>query len=201
MIRDLHRSPLGRAGLGEAIRGFLAEMARESDVRFHADIDEVDVPAPIALLLYRNAREGVMNALKHAKASNIWVAVEQQGDEVEMVLRDDGVGFDVEAPGPGGPLRDDDDARARRPSVAAPSRSRASPERDDDHRPVPDVVAPGGRNPKSGRASGSRAAPAGASRGAVREPSGLADGAHPRIAATISQISPTYTKMSPTLTA
>ena len=102
LIRDLHRSPLGRAGLGEAIRGFLAEMARESDVRFHADIDEVDVPAPIALLLYHNAREGVMNALKHAKASNIWVAVEQQGDEVEMMLRDDGVGFDVEAPGPEG---------------------------------------------------------------------------------------------------
>jgi len=102
LIRDLHRSPLGRAGLGEAIRGFLAEMARESDVRFHADIDEVDVPAPIALLLYHNAREGVMNALKHANASNIWVAVEQQGDEVEMILRDDGVGFDVEAPGPEG---------------------------------------------------------------------------------------------------
>ena len=105
LIRDLHRSPLGRAGLGEAIRGFLAEMARESDVRFHADIDEVDVPAPIALLLYHNAREGVMNALTHAKASNIWVAVEQEGDEgdeVEMTLRDDGVGFDVEAPGPEG---------------------------------------------------------------------------------------------------
>jgi signal transduction histidine kinase len=103
LIRDLHRSPLGRAGLGEAIRGFLAEMARETDVvLFHADIDEVDVPAPIALLLYHNAREGVMNALKHAHATNIWVAVEQQGDEVEMVLRDDGVGFDVEAPGPEG---------------------------------------------------------------------------------------------------
>jgi signal transduction histidine kinase len=102
LIRDLHRSPLGRAGLGEAIRGFLAEMARESDVRFQADIDEVDVPAPIALLLYHNAREGVMNALKHANASNIWVAVEQSGDEVEMTLRDDGVGFDVEAPGPEG---------------------------------------------------------------------------------------------------
>jgi signal transduction histidine kinase len=102
LIRDLHRSPLGRAGLGEAIRGFLAEMARESDVRFHADIDEVDVPAPIALLLYHNAREGVMNSLKHAKASNIWVVVEQKGDEVEMTLRDDGVGFDIEAPGPEG---------------------------------------------------------------------------------------------------
>jgi signal transduction histidine kinase len=102
LIRDLHRSPLGRAGLGEAIRSFLAEMARESEVLFHADIEEVDVPAPIALLLYHNAREGVMNALKHAKATNIWITVNQQGDEVEMVLRDDGVGFDVEAPGPEG---------------------------------------------------------------------------------------------------
>jgi signal transduction histidine kinase len=101
LIRDLHRSPLGRAGLGEAIRSFLVDVSRD-DVQLHADIDEVDVPGPIALLLYHNAREGVMNALKHANASNIWISVEQQGDEVEMVLRDDGVGFDVEAPGPEG---------------------------------------------------------------------------------------------------
>ena len=42
------------------------------------------------------------NALKHARASNIWISVAQQGDEVEMVLRDDGIGFDVEAPEPEG---------------------------------------------------------------------------------------------------
>jgi signal transduction histidine kinase len=102
LIRDLHRSPLGRAGLEEAINGFLVEVGRESDVRFHTDIEEVQLPAPIALLLYHNAREAVMNALKHARASNIWISVAQQGDEVEMVLRDDGVGFDVEAPGPEG---------------------------------------------------------------------------------------------------
>jgi signal transduction histidine kinase len=101
LTRELHRSPLGRAGLGEAIRSFLVDVSRD-DVQLHADIDEVDVPGPIALLLYNNAREGVMNALMHANASNIWVSVEQQGDEVEMVLRDDGVGFDVEAPGPEG---------------------------------------------------------------------------------------------------
>jgi len=102
LIRDLHRSPLGRAGLAEAIQGFLAEMARESEVRFRADVAEVDVPAPIALLLYHNAREAVMNALKHAQAQNIWVEVEQEGDEVQMVVRDDGVGFDTTAPGPEG---------------------------------------------------------------------------------------------------
>ena len=69
---------------------------------FHADVAEVDVPPPIALLLYHNAREAVMNSLKHARATNIWVDVEQQGDEVEMRVRDDGVGFDAQGPGPEG---------------------------------------------------------------------------------------------------
>jgi len=102
LIRDLHRSPLGRAGLAEALQSFIAEMGRDADARFHTDIDEVELPAPIALLLYHIAREGVMNALKHAKADNVWITMKPQGDEVEMLLRDDGIGFDVEAPGPEG---------------------------------------------------------------------------------------------------
>jgi signal transduction histidine kinase len=80
----------------------MAETGRESDVQFHTDIDEIDLPAPIALLLYHIAREGVMNSLKHAKASNMWLTVKQDGEEVELVLRDDGVGFDADAPEPEG---------------------------------------------------------------------------------------------------
>jgi signal transduction histidine kinase len=102
LIRDLHRSPLGRAGLAEALEGFIDETARESDVRFHTDIDEIPLPPPIALLVYHIAREGVMNALKHADASSVWVTVKQQGDIVVLTLRDDGAGFDVEAPPPEG---------------------------------------------------------------------------------------------------
>jgi signal transduction histidine kinase len=102
LIRDLHRSPLGRAGLAEALHSFIAESGKDSDVRFHTDIDEIDLPAPIALLMYKIANEGVMNALKHARASNMWLTVKQEGDEVEMVLRDDGVGFDSDAPEPEG---------------------------------------------------------------------------------------------------
>lgn len=102
LIRDLHRSPLGRAGVAEAIHSFIAETGRDSDVQFHTDIDEVELPAPIALLLYHIAREGVMNSLKHAHASNMWLTVKQTGDEVELDLRDDGVGFDDQAPSPEG---------------------------------------------------------------------------------------------------
>ena len=102
LIRDLHRSPLGRAGLEEALHGFISEVGRGSEVRFHTDISEVALPAPIALLVYHIAREGVMNALKHAHASNMWLTVKQLGDNVELVLKDDGSGFDAEAPGPEG---------------------------------------------------------------------------------------------------
>jgi signal transduction histidine kinase len=101
LIRDLHRSPLG-AGLAEAIRGFIVEAGRDSDVEFHTDIDEIELPAPIALLLYKIAGEGVMNTLKHANAKNLWLTVKPDGDEVTMELRDDGVGYDTGAPEPEG---------------------------------------------------------------------------------------------------
>jgi signal transduction histidine kinase len=102
LIRDLHRSPLGRAGVAEAIHSFIAETGRDAEVQFHTDIDEVELPAPIALLLYHIAREGVMNSLKHANAGNMWLIVKQKGGEVELDLRDDGVGFDDQAPPPEG---------------------------------------------------------------------------------------------------
>jgi signal transduction histidine kinase len=101
LIRELHRSPLG-AGLAEALRGFIVEVGRDSDVEFHVEIDEIELPGPIALLLYHNAREGTMNALKHANAKNIWLTVKPDGDEVTMELRDDGVGYDTSAPEPEG---------------------------------------------------------------------------------------------------
>jgi signal transduction histidine kinase len=102
LIRDLHRSPLGRAGLADSLQSFILETARDSDVDFHTDVDEVELPPPIALLVYHIAREGVMNALKHANARNVWLTVKGEADLVELVLRDDGEGFDTDAPPPEG---------------------------------------------------------------------------------------------------
>ncbi|MBI3648360.1 MAG: sensor histidine kinase [Actinobacteria bacterium] len=102
LIRDLHRSPLGPKGLREALGSFTEEMGRDSGVTFHTDVQEVALPAPIALLVYHIAREGVTNALKHARASNFWITVGETPDHIELQLRDDGVGFDAAAPGPEG---------------------------------------------------------------------------------------------------
>jgi signal transduction histidine kinase len=102
LIRDLHRSPLGAKGLAEALESFTDEVGRDSNVRFHRDVEDIPLPAPIALLVYHIAREGVMNALKHAHATDMWIAVREQDDMIELQLRDNGVGFDISAPGPEG---------------------------------------------------------------------------------------------------
>jgi signal transduction histidine kinase len=102
LIRDLHRSPLGAKGLSEALESFTDEVGRDSGIRFHRDVEDVPLPAPIALLVYHIAREGVMNALKHARATDMWITVHEQDDSIVLQLRDNGVGFDMSAPGPEG---------------------------------------------------------------------------------------------------
>ena len=102
LIRDLHRSPLGHAGLADALRGFIDEIGKDSGVRFHTDVTESQLPPPIALLVYHIAREGVMNAMKHSGATNVWIDLRMEDDDVLLTIRDDGVGFDIDAPGPEG---------------------------------------------------------------------------------------------------
>ena len=43
-----------------------------------------------------------MNALKHAEADNIWISLHERDDGVELQIRDDGRGFDTDAPSPEG---------------------------------------------------------------------------------------------------
>jgi len=101
LIRDLHRSPLGATGLAESLESFTDEVGRDS-IRFHHDVQDIQLPAPIALLIFHIAREGVMNALKHAEPTDVWIAVTEVGDNIVLRLKDNGAGFDVAAPGPEG---------------------------------------------------------------------------------------------------
>ena len=65
-------------------------------------MENIDLPPPIALLVYHIAREGVTNALKHAKATEMYIDVTQDAESFELELRDNGVGFDTALPGPEG---------------------------------------------------------------------------------------------------
>jgi len=102
LIRDLHRSPLGRKGLGEALSSFVADIASGSGVEFTTDVDEVNLPPAIQLLAYHIAREAAMNALKHSGASAVEISLKSRDDRIVLGIKDNGLGFDTSAAGPEG---------------------------------------------------------------------------------------------------
>ncbi len=102
LIRDLHRSPIGRHGLTEAIRSFAEDMSRGATTQILADVTEVSLPPPIQLLIYQIVREATMNALKHADPQRVWISLAENANGVRVRIRDDGRGFDTDAAPPEG---------------------------------------------------------------------------------------------------
>jgi signal transduction histidine kinase len=102
LIRDLHRSPIGRRGLAEAIQSLAEDMSRGHLTTVSTEVVEVSLPPPIQLLIYQISREAAMNALKHAEAAHIWITLEETEDGVRLQIRDDGKGFDTAASPPEG---------------------------------------------------------------------------------------------------
>ncbi|HJP64869.1 MAG TPA: sensor histidine kinase, partial [Actinomycetota bacterium] len=102
LIRDLHRSPVGRKGLAEAINSFVVDAGRDQATRLTMDLSEVTLPAAIQLLVYQIAREATLNAIKHAGARAITISLRETDDGVELEVGDDGGGFDPEARAPEG---------------------------------------------------------------------------------------------------
>jgi signal transduction histidine kinase len=102
LIKDLRQSPLGRAGLAEAIASFCSDAEKTAGARFVTRLQEVDMPPPVQLLCYQVVREAVMNAVKHAGASEIRVSLERSMDGARVTVADNGTGFDIERGSPEG---------------------------------------------------------------------------------------------------
>lgn len=102
LIRDLHRSPLGRTGLAEALHSFTTDVASGASVTFRLDVEDLPLPPPIQLLAYHIAREAIMNSLKYAEATRITVSFVQEDDAIKLEIQDDGLGFDADADEPEG---------------------------------------------------------------------------------------------------
>ncbi len=63
--------------------------------------EEPDAPLDVKEALYRIAREGLHNVVKHARATRVELRLSRDGEEFLVELNDDGQGFDSEATFPG----------------------------------------------------------------------------------------------------
>jgi signal transduction histidine kinase len=77
----------------DGLDALLAEINRAGlPVALHVDGDPVPLPRGIDLSAYRIVQEGLTNALKHANASDADVTVRYGPDELEIEIRDNGLG-------------------------------------------------------------------------------------------------------------
>jgi signal transduction histidine kinase len=77
----------------DRLDSLLEEVGRAGlPVQLHVDGDPIPLPRGIELSAYRIVQEGLTNALKHAHASDADVTVRYRADEVEIEIRDNGLG-------------------------------------------------------------------------------------------------------------
>jgi two-component system sensor histidine kinase UhpB len=101
----LHPGVLQHVGLAAALNGHCAEVGRQYpiEVTFSAVDVRDGIPQEVALCLYRVAQEALRNIAEHADAHRAQVTLSSSEKSLELVIADDGQGFDLAgAQGAGG---------------------------------------------------------------------------------------------------
>ncbi len=95
---DLRLTAVKELGLVKALRRHCDELSQEKSIAiaFKSTKTEVELPLSIAGSLYYIVREALLNATKHANARRIQVRVSFDQKQVMVIVKDDGIGFDVE---------------------------------------------------------------------------------------------------------
>ncbi len=94
------RNPLAEGvDLCAALKSLVTKFSHTSMAQVEVDWPETPpaVSDLTAMVLYRVAQESLANIIKHAHASNVRVALREVGNAMELLLQDDGQGFDSQA--------------------------------------------------------------------------------------------------------
>jgi signal transduction histidine kinase len=89
LVRGVHPPVLSDRGLDAALSGLAA--LSPVPVTVHVDL-KVRPPAPVEAIAYFVVAEALTNVAKHAHASRAEVTVSRSGDQLALVIYDDGVG-------------------------------------------------------------------------------------------------------------
>src|SRR5262249_47549767 len=84
------------AALGNLVHGW-TERFRVPAQYYAFGVDRLRLLPEAEINLYRLVQEALHNIYKHAQAAHVSVMFERPGDEVVLIVEDDGDGFDLEA--------------------------------------------------------------------------------------------------------
>lgn len=95
---DLRPSLLDDLGLVAALHWYLEREAARADLALELNIDliETRLVPEIETACFRITQEAMTNAVRHARATHISIVLQSRDSELRLLIRDDGVGFDVD---------------------------------------------------------------------------------------------------------
>ena len=98
LSHELHSSKLEYLGIVSAISGFCKEFGKQhaADVEFAEQNVPPNLPKDVSLCLFRVVQEALNNAIKYSGTRQIAVTLSGADNEVQLVIKDAGAGFDVE---------------------------------------------------------------------------------------------------------
>lgn len=94
IMKSLHPSALVNLGLIPALEILTREFSQNSGARVQVSLTPVDLDADRALTTYRVVQEALTNIGRHAQASHVTVQLTHRGDRLEILVADNGGGFD-----------------------------------------------------------------------------------------------------------
>ncbi len=97
IIEDLHPSSLNKLGLVAALEILVREFSDRSGVAVGCDLQVVDLTPERQLTCFRLVQEALTNAAKYARASQLRLRLQRNGDSALVEIEDDGIGFDPAA--------------------------------------------------------------------------------------------------------
>lgn len=99
VIESLRPSLLDQLGLPAAVSWYIEETCKRANLQWALDVQDVVVDADIALTLYRIVQEAMTNTVKYAHAKQVSLSLHDTGHAIKLMVRDDGVGMNLGAPG------------------------------------------------------------------------------------------------------
>jgi PAS domain S-box-containing protein len=92
----LHSSKLEVLGLAAGAAGLCRELSdgKAVEIDFHADSVPHHVPWRVSLCLFRVLQEALQNAIKHSGSRHFQVLLQGGVNEIDLTVRDSGIGFD-----------------------------------------------------------------------------------------------------------
>jgi PAS domain S-box-containing protein len=96
---DLSPHVLNNYGCLAAINAFISLKKDFLKINFIQDIDNKRYSTNVEIILYRIIKELLTNTIKHAKATEVNISLRDESNQIRLIYKDNGEGFDVDSLG------------------------------------------------------------------------------------------------------